>query len=85
MNLLTKLSISFLIILCTLTLFTSCDEDTDDEVYQYRYGLTSSINDQYEEIETIERAYCDAYKNEGQKFGKNVIEHGTSKENQLSF
>ena len=54
--------------LCTLTLFTSCDKDTDDEVYQYRYGLTSSINDQYEEIETIERAYCDAYKNAGLKF-----------------
>lgn len=85
MNLLTKLSISFLIILCTLTLFTSCDEDTDDEVYQYRDGLTSSINDQYEEIETIERAYCDAYKNAGLKFGNYVFALGTSKDNQLSF
>lgn len=80
MNLLIKLSRSFLIILCTLTLFTSCDKDTEDEAYQYRYGLTSAINDQYEEIEAIQSAYCDAYKNAGLKFGNYVFALGTSKD-----
>lgn len=83
MTLLIKLSRFFLIILCTLTLFTSCDKDTDDETYLYTFGLTSAINSQYEEIEAIERAYCDAYKNVGLKFGSQAFVHGTSKDNIL--
>lgn len=64
MNTLIKLSGRFLIILCLLAIFTSCDKGSDDEEYIYVFGLTSSINSKNEEMEAIELAYWDAYKNE---------------------
>lgn len=79
MNLLIKLSRSILVILCTLALFTSCDKDTDDEEYQYMFGLTSAINSKNEEMEAIQSAYWDAYKKAGLKFGSQLFAPGTSK------
>ena len=67
MNIPTKLSSAFVAILCLLTLFSSCDNDTADEDYRYMFGLTSAINSTNEEIEAIETAYCDAYRNAGLK------------------
>lgn len=48
MNTLIKLSGRFLIILCLLAIFTSCDKGSDDEEYIYVFGLTSSINSKNE-------------------------------------
>ena len=80
MNTLIKLSGRFLIILCLLAIFTSCDKGSDDEEYRYVFGLTSAINGKNEEIKAIKSAYCDAYKNEGLKFGGQSFALGTSKD-----
>lgn len=80
MNTLIKLSGRFLIILCLLAIFTSCDKGSDDEEYIYVFGLTSAINSKNEEIKAIKSAYCDAYKNEGLKFGGQSFALGTSKD-----
>ena len=80
MNTLIKLSGRFLIILCLLAIFTSCDKGSDDEEYRYVFGLTSAINGKNEEIKAIKSAYCDAYINEGLKFGGQSFALGTSKD-----
>lgn len=80
MNTLIKLSGRFLTILCLLAIFTSCDKGSDDEEYRYVFGLTSAINGKNEEIKAIKSAYCDAYKNEGLKFGGQSFALGTSKD-----
>ena len=80
MNLRIKLYRSVSIILCLLSLFASCDKNTDDEDFRYMFGLTSAINSNNEEIEAIETAYCDAYKNEGLKFSSQLFAHGTYEE-----
>ena len=80
MNTLIKLFRGFLIILCLLAIFTSCDKGSDDEEYRYVFGLTSAINGKNEEIKAIKSAYCDAYKNEGLKFGGQSFALGTSKD-----
>ena len=80
MNTLIKLSGRFLIILCLLAIFTSCDKGSDDEEYIYVFGLTSAINSKNEEMEAIESAYLDAYKNEGLKCTTRLFAPGTSKD-----
>ena len=80
MNKLIKLFGGFLAILCLLAIFTSCDKGSDDEEYRYVFGLTSAINGKNEEIKAIKSAYCDAYKNEGLKFGGQSFALGTSKD-----
>ena len=80
MNKLIKLFGGFLAILCLLAIFTSCDKGSDDEEYRYVFGLTSAINGKNEEIKAIKSAYCDAYKNEGLKFGGQSFAPGTSKD-----
>lgn len=80
MNTLIKLFRGFLTILCLLAIFTSCDKGSDDEEYRYVFGLTSAINGKNEEIKAIKSAYCDAYKNEGLKFGGQSFALGTSKD-----
>ena len=80
MNKLIKLSRHLFTILCLLTLFSSCDKDTNDEDYRYMFGLTSAINSNNEEMEAIETAYCDAYKNAGLKFSDQLFAPGTSKD-----
>lgn len=84
MNTTIKSSKFFLTILCLLALFTSCDKDNDDEEYRYMFGLTSAINGNNEEMETIETAYCDAYKNAGLKFDSQFFAPGTSKDKILN-
>ena len=64
MNTLIKLSGRFLIILCLLAIFTSCDKGSDDEEYIYVFGLTSAING----------------KNEGLKCTSQLFAPGTSKD-----
>ena len=73
MNTLIKLSGRFLIILCLLAIFTSCDKGSDDEEYIYVFGLTSAINSKNEEMEAIELAYWDAYKNDGLRCNGSVL------------
>ena len=80
MNKLIKLFGGFLTILCLLAIFTSCDKGSDEEEYRYMFGLTSAINSKNEEIEAIESAYCDAYKNACLKFGAQLFAPGTSKD-----
>lgn len=80
MNKLIKFFGGFLTILCLLAIFTSCDKGSDDEEYRYVFGLTSAINGKNEEIKAIKSAYCDAYKNEGLKFGGQSFALGTSKD-----
>ena len=80
MNKLIKLFGGFLTILCLLAIFTSCDKGSDEEEYRYVFGLTSAINGKNEEMEAIELAYWDAYKNAGLKFGGRSFAPGTSKD-----
>lgn len=80
MNRLIKISSGFLTILCLLALFSSCEKDTDDEDFRYMFGITSAINSKNEEMEAIETAYCDAYKNAGLKYSSQLFAPGTSKD-----
>ena len=57
MNLRIKLYRSVSIILCLLSLFASCDKNTDDEDFRYMFGLTSAINSNNEEKINVEKIY----------------------------
>lgn len=62
---------------CTDT--ASCS--SDDESYSiYSFGLTSAINGNNSEIETIEFAYSDAYKMNKINFNSQFFAPGTSKD-----
>jgi hypothetical protein len=54
---------------------------SDDESYSiYSFGLTSAINGNNSEIETIEFAYSDAYKMNKINFNSQFFAPGTSKD-----
>ena len=80
MNKLIKFSAVFCAMLCLLGGFSSCEEDTHDADSRYTFGLTSAINGNNAEIEAIETAYCDAYKNAGLNYGNFFFAPGTSEE-----
>lgn len=60
--------------------FIACSDDDDDLDNIYMFGLTSAINDKYSEIEAIEIAYSDAYKQNGLIYNSHSFAIGTSKE-----
>lgn len=65
------MSMSFSLIACS-------DDDDIDNIYMF--DLTSAINDKYSEIESIEIAYSDAYKQNGLIYNSHSFAAGTSKE-----
>lgn len=67
-------------LLCMLILLSSCKKDQDDIEFRYTFGITSAINSNRSEIEAIELAYSDAFKQEGLIFDSQAFAFGTSKQ-----
>ena len=64
-----------------LAAFSLASCGSDDESYSvYSFGLTSAINSNNSEIETIEFAYSDAYKMNKIKYNSRSFAPGTSKD-----
>jgi len=64
-------------------LLSACINDDDIEYFIYQFGITSAVSSDNNEMETIELAYNNAFKNAGLVFNSEFFPAGTSKEDIL--